>query len=267
LDAVSPREWRLWSEAVRNKVSAFCSNPFLIPLLSAETCLDFKAAMDEGAAIIVNLPDGVLRDSGRLFGLTILARLYAQAITRPEGSRPFYLYLDECQVYAGQTLNDLVLRTRKRGVGVVAATQQLTAELEPFVNSAGTITAFACGRRDAETLSKVFFPATGTEAKKQTTHWLYGVTKVEQTFSVQEERELQAAALVNQQQRECYIYFRGKGAKPATTFESPPLEYDPAQLIEESRAKYGLTPGSTLELKMSRAEAFAPKRRKAAPRD
>jgi hypothetical protein len=82
LGNISRSQYRLIVESARNKASQFTENPFIQPLISAEDCFDFKVAMDEGYAVIVDIPERLLKDSARLLAMLILARIQAAALQR-----------------------------------------------------------------------------------------------------------------------------------------------------------------------------------------
>jgi hypothetical protein len=90
--------------------------------------MDFRKAMDEGAVVLVNLePRGVLSDdNARMLGTLITHELFMKAQERPEGSRPFYLYIDECGKYLNESIQRMLDESRKRGLHLILANQHLS---------------------------------------------------------------------------------------------------------------------------------------------
>ena len=93
--------------------------------------------MDEGYVVLVNLaPSGKSSDSnpasklsGRdaeLIGSLVVNDLFQKAQQRPEGSRPFYLYIDECARYVNGNIARILDESRKRGLHLVLAHQHLS---------------------------------------------------------------------------------------------------------------------------------------------
>jgi len=163
----------------------------------------------------VNLPESVLGDSGKLYAMLLVSKLYQAALRRPEGSRPFIVYADEFQNFATRSFIDLATRSRKRGVGSVMANQSIDQPpfnenrgfISTITSTVGTLVVMRVGRSDAEYFAPRVFPASGTQPKQSSQHWLWGEwwEKNQPRYSIQEEREHQMKLLEEQQQRECYI--------------------------------------------------------------
>lgn len=90
--------------------------------------LDLRQAMDQGAIVLANLPQGVLGEDASSFLAALLvgkAQLAAQSrVTLPHDQRrPFYLFADEFQNYETSAFTKLITEGRSMGVGVVAACQ------------------------------------------------------------------------------------------------------------------------------------------------
>ena len=251
LGGISPAQFRTWIEAPRNKVGALMSNEFVAPCLSTNACLDLAKCMDEGTPLVVNLPEKVLGESGKLMGALIVSRLFQLALNRPEGSRPYVLYLDEFQKLMTPILLDVVTRSRKRGLGTVLAHQ--TVSQEPFnknpdyistiLGTAAIVVVMQVGREDSERFAKELFPAAGIHAKRRKSHWIWGPYGDPQFYSVQEEREQQMDELQGQRQRECFIRVKersGTRVFVAEAYSVPePISTD-AEGEEHAQASFGL---------------------------
>jgi hypothetical protein len=84
--------------------------------------------MDECYMLLVNLaPKGKISDdNARLLGSLIVNDLYMNARCRPEGSRPFYLYIDECARYINEDIGRILDEGRKFGLHLILAHQHLS---------------------------------------------------------------------------------------------------------------------------------------------
>lgn len=92
-----------------------------------ERTLDFRKIMDEGYIVLVNLAGGrsISHDNARLLGTLIVNDLFLQATERPKGSRPFYLYIDECGLFINEDIARILDEGRKFGLHLVLAHQHL----------------------------------------------------------------------------------------------------------------------------------------------
>lgn len=93
LHAVPKGQLSTWIEAPRNKVSQLMLNPFVAPMLSTADCLDFSDVL-ASKALVVNLNEKALGDSGRLLGMFLVSMIYNAALKRPEGSPTFTVFAD-----------------------------------------------------------------------------------------------------------------------------------------------------------------------------
>jgi len=166
----------LMVESTLNKVSAFSFNPYLRRLLSAgENRLDFRAIMDAGQVLLVDLGncDGETRC---LVGSLVVTGMELAAMARKDQSgprRPFYLFLDEFQDFcagegAAKTLAQILSECRKFGLHLHLAHQTL-GQVQHRVSSAlgnvGIKVAFAVDREDAEVMAKKLFAVDTEEVK------------------------------------------------------------------------------------------------------
>jgi hypothetical protein len=89
--------------------------------------IDFRAALDEGHIILANLSGGPRASdkSCQLLGRLLTRFLFFNAQRRRHPERPFFFYLDECQLFLSGDISRLLAESRKAGVGVVLAHQYL----------------------------------------------------------------------------------------------------------------------------------------------
>jgi len=149
-------------ESTLNKVAAFTFNPHLrLALGQRENALDFRAIMDEGKVLLVDLGrcDGETR---RLLGSLIVTGLEQAAVGRHdlplEERRPFYAYIDEFQDFAAnpgsvKSLAQILSECRKFGLHLTLAHQSLSQIGERMRGALGNVqtkVVFGVARADAE---------------------------------------------------------------------------------------------------------------------
>lgn len=270
LGNLAPTQYRFLVESSRNKASQFTENPFIRPVISAETCFDFKVAMDQGYAVVIDIPERLLKDSARLLAMLILARIQGAALQRREWTRPHYLVLDEFQSYASRHVVEMLTRSRKRGLGLTVAHQNLQQPpfdkdpsfLSTVLANTNTKVFFQLGRDDADKLVRHCFTASGTETKRDKIHWLWGPQGEPKFFSIQEEYEFYLTQLTNQEVRECVIRIEDEQETYfATTYDLPPATADAAGLVEAALKCHGVPVSEIDERRQERLARFTPKRR------
>ena len=112
-----------------NRMMEVLSSPIIRNIVGqTEQTIDFRKIMDEGYVLLVNLaPKGKISDdNARLLGSLIVNDLYMNARCRPEGSRPFYLYIDECARYINEDIGRILDEGRKFGLHLILAHQHLS---------------------------------------------------------------------------------------------------------------------------------------------
>src|SRR6266516_1528953 len=89
--------------------------------------INFREALDEGHIILANLSGGPRASdkSCELLGRLLTRFLFFNAQRRRHPERPFFFYLDECQLYLSGDVSRMLAEARKYGVGVILAHQYL----------------------------------------------------------------------------------------------------------------------------------------------
>jgi len=163
-DAVAP---------IQNKLGALLADPMLYRILvSPQIDLRFRAIMDRGEVLLVNLSKGELgEDSSRLLGGLIVSTLGLASFSRADmpvsDRRPFALFIDEFQSFATLMLVSMTAELRKSAVSLFLAHQHLH-QLDPDIRhavlgNAGTIISFRVGPEDATVLAREFQPKFSAE--------------------------------------------------------------------------------------------------------
>jgi len=153
--------------AIYNKIGGFLSHPAIRRLLVVnEDNVSLREAMDESKIVLVNLSKGALGiDTSRLIGSLLLTSLSSSAFSRidiPESDRiPFYIYLDEMQNYANESLSSMFEELRKMGLIVSGAFQhlsQLESNLrDSLFGNVGTLIVFRISAKDAQYVQKELY--------------------------------------------------------------------------------------------------------------
>jgi hypothetical protein len=164
-DQLPPREQEVRTESTLNKVRIFVRNPLIRRIVGQpESTVDFRAAMDEGAIVIVRLARGMIGDGpANLLGAVTARLLLTAALSRADTRerRPFFLYADEYHRFATPDFADLIDEARKYGIATTIAHQrrsQLDHQHRDAPLGAVNIVVFGINGEDAEEL-KVNFDA------------------------------------------------------------------------------------------------------------
>ncbi len=132
-----------------------------------------REIMDNSQILLLKLDRGRLKENADLIGSLFMTKLKLAAFSRSALSKEqraqFYLYIDEFQNFASKTFIELLSESRKYGLSLILAHQNLTQLPEDLQDSiltnCGIQVSFRASRKDAERLSKEFFQTTGKEVK------------------------------------------------------------------------------------------------------
>lgn len=165
---------------IANKLGAFLAQPAVrTALCEPKEPLRFRATMDEGQILIVNLAKGRLgSDITNILGGLITSTLMHAATTRhglPEAARrPFFLYVDEFPNLTTKSFAGMLSEARKYRLGLVLAHQHLSQTdpdvAEAIFGNVGNLAAFRVGVKDAPVLAKVLAPFTAQDLQAQPNH-------------------------------------------------------------------------------------------------
>jgi len=129
INALHEREFREDFASTHNRLMEFLSAEVIRRIVGQqEHIVDWRKCMDEGYVVLVNLATkGTLSpDNSRLLGTLIVNDLLVKAQSRPQGSRPFYLYIDECTRYINEDIGRILDEARKFGLHAILAHQHLS---------------------------------------------------------------------------------------------------------------------------------------------
>ncbi len=159
---------------ITSKFTSFISNDYMRPIVGQpKSAFNFREAMDSGKILLVNLSKGRIGElNAQLLGLIITGKILMAALSRADiaegaGRRDFYLYIDEFQNFATESISTILSEARKYRLDLIVAHQfiaQLTDKIRDSVfGNVGSILAFRVGPQDAEFLEKQFEPVFGRQ--------------------------------------------------------------------------------------------------------
>ncbi len=153
---------------ISTKVDTFVSNEFLRPILNQKiSAFNFRQAMDEQKIIICKFSKGEIGDlNAQLMGLLVVGKLLIAAFSRvnieENDRKDFYLYMDEFQNFATDSIATILSEARKYRLDMIIAHQyikQLPEKIRDAVfGNVGSMVAFRIGIDDADYLKNKFEP-------------------------------------------------------------------------------------------------------------
>lgn len=261
--AFTNSEQRYFVESARNKLSAFLSNPYLLPILSqSQSTVDLVSFLQSGGILLVNLARSRLKaESRRLFGALLMGKILTAILARqaiPEEARhPTRIHDDEMhESYNPESVVAFYTAGRKFRCGLWGYSQSLSQyppdDIDVILGNTATQVCFNLAWKDAERLAKEFFQFTGRQLK-YVERDLWGPRGKPTFYTVQEELEHAITELTTQQQRECYVRFKGTAVPdlpyiatvPPVTYCEPHAEWD-ERLREESAQRFA-RPSAVIE--------------------
>ena len=157
--------------AILNKAADFDRNPILATVFGdSGPGLRVDTVMDRGRLLLVSLPRGLVPEGTvELVGSLLVSLVYQAALARearpPEDRPPVVAVIDEFQEFALTTFAKVVTATRKYGLGLVVANQNLSRVhavspdvLSTLLANVGTLVTFRAAPGDAETLAPFLAP-------------------------------------------------------------------------------------------------------------
>jgi len=153
---------------ITSKFDTFISNDYMRPIISqVKSTFNFRDIMDNKKIFLANLSKGRLGDiNSSLLGLIITGKLAMAAFSRismqENDRKDFYLYLDEFQNFATDTISTIFSEARKYRL-CLNVSHQFIGQLPDLIRDSvfgnvGTIVSFRIGAEDAEFLQKQFQP-------------------------------------------------------------------------------------------------------------
>jgi hypothetical protein len=155
---------------ITSKFNNFISNDYMRPIIGQpKSAFNFREAMDSGKILLINLSKGRIGDlNASLLGLIFTGKILMAALSRvdiaeADKRRDFYLYIDEFQNFATDSISTILSEARKYKLNLTVAHQfiaQLTEKIRDSVfGNVGSMMSFRVGVQDAEFLERQFAPA------------------------------------------------------------------------------------------------------------
>jgi hypothetical protein len=127
--------------------------------------VDLREVMNTGKILIVNLAKGRIGEGpASLLGALLVVRMGLEGLGRaeqePSSRRDFYVYLDEFQTFATESLANMLSELRKYRVNLILANQylgQFTDDVRlAILGNVGTLLSFQLGPEDARLIAREF---------------------------------------------------------------------------------------------------------------
>jgi len=212
-DNLTDRGQVTWIEPIMNKINAFFSDERIRHIFSSEkSSFNLREIMDHRKILLIKLDKGKLKDSADLLGSLLMAKIQMAAFSRSDilqkKRTPFYLYIDEFQIFASESFSVILSEARKYGLSLIMAHQtlaQIPEELRSLIlGNTGVQVYFRLNRHDASLLAKEAFEYSGHEVKRvsgfRPTYWSLG-----------EEWERYTSELQTLPPRVCYVKHKIEG--------------------------------------------------------
>lgn len=153
---------------ITNKFTEFTQNELVRNVVGQpKSTIDFRSVMDSRSIVLVNLSKGLLSElDTRFLGMLLTSRLFAAAASRaslpPSQRVPFHVYIDEFQNFTSDSLSSILAESRKYGLAMTLAHQdlgQVPSELRAsLMANTGSKIIFRVGAADAEALAQYAAP-------------------------------------------------------------------------------------------------------------
>lgn len=153
---------------ITSKFNTFIANEFVRPIIAQQqSSINFREVMDGRKILLVNLAKGKIGEiNSNLLGMIVIGKLLMAALSRADvvetERKDFYLYIDEFQNFATDSISVILSEARKYRLALVMAHQfigQLKENIKQAVfGNVGSMMVFRVGTEDAEFLEKQFAP-------------------------------------------------------------------------------------------------------------
>src|SRR5258708_14455622 len=142
-----------------DQVSRFYSTNKLYHITCHPTILDFGTFINDGKIILLSLRD---RDNKwpefqrEVLGGILVAQVQMAAMSRKYHAKPFYLYIDEAELFVSAPIAKILSEAGKYGLSLTLANQHLAQlkgdTLKGVMGNIGAMVAFRIGHDDAREL-------------------------------------------------------------------------------------------------------------------
>ena len=161
-EPLSDKMKAVYAEPVINKLTLLTDDLYLRHVLSQrQSRLDFRAMMDQGKWVLVNISKGIAGANARAIGSLVVSKLRTAALSRvdvPENRRrPFFLFVDEFQNFLHYNFEEILSEARKFRLALILAHQHLDqidrSMCQAIFGNIGTMILFRLGHYDVHELA------------------------------------------------------------------------------------------------------------------
>ncbi|MBC7238590.1 MAG: hypothetical protein H5T71_00620, partial [Chloroflexi bacterium] len=233
-----PNDRREWVQSSEGRIYPylFDSRCLMTTCAVENSRLDFRRVVEEGYWLFVNIPYGLLSEQiTTLIGNFVITKIFYACMQRPPQGRHYRLILDEARFFNTGPLDRILETSRAYHLWltlVVQSLHQLCRSREGRIDYSLRDTALNNVRywsafnltqmEDAETLAKMMFPLTGTEARglRASGDWDWQPPAVEE--------EQRARRFMDLRRREM-IFFDKQGSRGPLPCRTPEVVMDAPQ--------------------------------------
>lgn len=153
---------------ITSKFNTFIANEFVRPIIAQQkSTINFRDIMDNKKILLVTLAKGKIGEiNSNLLGMIFIGKILMAALSRADldekERKDFYLYIDEFQNFATDSVSVILSEARKYRLSLIMA-HQFIAQLKDTIKNAvfgnvGSSLIFRTGPDDAEILQKQLQP-------------------------------------------------------------------------------------------------------------
>lgn len=242
------REAPLMKESTLNRADLLTLTPLLrYSLGNNRNRLDFRAILDSGTSVIINLAFPY-PDARRLFGCLLTVGMESAALSRANAAASdrgpsHHLLLDEFSQFTAQSetaLTRMLSETRKYGLFCVMAHQnwsQADERLRGALQNAGLEFIFKAGRMDAEYSARLLGWVNPMRVKHQVKVELGGERMHPSYFPLQEQWERHIQQIQFLKEGHAFVRLPNDAVKKIKTRTLPVLRL-PRETLEEVKNEY-----------------------------
>jgi len=154
--------------SLMTRLDTFLRSKTVRKIVAPQVDLQIGEVLDRQKILLIKLAQGLIgEENSTLLGTLMVSKLHQVAMARQskraEDRTPFFLYIDEFQNFITPSLAGVLSGTRKYGLGLVLAHQELrqiynqdTGVANSVISNPGTRICFRCGDFDAQKLQDGF---------------------------------------------------------------------------------------------------------------
>lgn len=228
-----------WTQSSLNKAGQLVADPEIKLILGQQhSTIDFQEILDQGLILLVNLSKGaLLAENAHILGGFVMAQLQQAALARArhpsKNHRQWVLFADEFHNYTTETIQEILVESRKYKLSLIFANQVFgylreMPELQAAIlNSVGNLICFRMGDADAQLFAREVFQPSFEQIKDIRERYQkvpFFIWEVNKRFEdavyrpVDETWEYERRKLTSLADRQ--FWWKQRGSAPASRFQS-----------------------------------------------